>query len=290
MSVSPLLVVAVGGNALSPPRPDASLADERRAAEATGRELAALARRGYRLLVVHGNGPQVGRLLGADADLSSLDIRVAQTQGELGYLLAAAIGSAAGGDAVALLTRVAVDADASLALDPEKPIGPLLQQRPSGTAVKLAQGWRRTVPSPLPVAVIEEQHIRVLLDATHVVAAGGGGVPVASDGSPVAGVIDKDRVAALLAIRLQADALVIGTDVDGVYMDHGTPRARLLERLGVAQARRLLADGKLAAGSMGPKVDSVAAFAASTGRTAVIAALGQLEAALDGCAGTRIEA
>lgn len=290
MSVPPLIVVAVGGNALSPPSPGATLADERSAAERTGRELAALARRGHRLLVVHGNGPQVGRLLGDDTDLSTLDIRVAQTQGELGYLLAAAITGAAGGDAVALITRVVVDADASRSLDPEKPIGPILQEPPSGSAIESAAGWRRTVPSPLPLAVIEEQPIRNLLAAAHVVAGGGGGVPVAADGRPVAGVIDKDRVAALLAIRLEADALLIGTDVDGAYLDHGTPQARRLDHLTATEARRLLAAGTFAPGSMGPKVDSVAEFAAVTGRPATIAALGELEAALDGRAGTRVGA
>src|SRR5690606_9768549 len=154
----PLLVVAIGGHALSSPAADATLAGERDAALRTGAELAGLAARGYRLLVVHGNGPQVGRLL-RDADgLAELDIRVAQTQGELGYLLAAAVEARSGEACLAVVTRVRVDPEDPRGKDPEKPIGPVLDSRPQQAAVALpgGRGWRRTVPSPWPVEVLEQ--------------------------------------------------------------------------------------------------------------------------------------
>lgn len=283
-----LLVVAIGGHALSSPAADATLAGERAAAVSAGRELAELAA-GRRLLLVHGNGPQVGRLLGVEANLDELDIRVAQTQGELGYLLASGLGAASGEPVVALLTRVRVDS--GRAGDPEKPIGPILDRRPGAPHVELpgGRGWRRTVPSPLPLEVLECAEIRILLQRSHVVAGGGGGVPVAADGTAVPGVVDKDRVAALLAIELAADAFVIGTDVDGAYLDFDTPAARRIERLSPPEAKRLLAAGTFAPGSMAPKVASAAAFTAATGRPAAIAAMGQLGAALAGRAGTLVQ-
>ncbi len=283
-----LLVVAIGGHALSSPAADATLAGERAAAAAAGLELARLAT-DRRLLLVHGNGPQVGRLLGDDASLDELDIRVAQTQGELGYLLASGLEAGADERVVALLTRVRVEA--GKVGDPEKPIGPILRERPGGPHTELSggRGWRRTVPSPLPLEVLECAEIRTLLQTSHVVAGGGGGVPVAADGTAVPGIVDKDRVAALLAIELGAAALVIGTDVDAAYLEFDTPSARRIERLSPAEAERLLAGGAFAPGSMAPKVASAAAFAAATGRPAVIAAMGQLGPALAGRAGTLIQ-
>jgi carbamate kinase len=287
-----LLVVGLGGHALSSPGApaDRALAGERTAAAAAAVELAALAAAGFRLLIVHGNGPQVGRLLQDQQGLDTLDIHVAQTQGELGYLLVAALERAGAERAVALVTRVEVDPAAPGGGDPEKPIGPILATAPEGPAVRLPQGrgWRRIVPSPWPRAVVEAPLIESLLEQAHVIAAGGGGVPVAADGGPISGVIDKDRVAAWFAIHLDAAGLLIGTDVDGVYADFDSAAPRLLAELPLAECRRLLEEGALPAGSMGPKVASAAAYVAATGRPAVIARLGALEAALAGRAGTRI--
>lgn len=284
--MKPLLVVAIGGHALSPVSGDSTLAGERRAAALAAAQLAPLAQH-YRLLLLHGNGPQVGRLLAADDDLGDLDIRVAQTQGELGYLLAAALGAVTGMPAAALLTRVQVDPTSSA--EPEKPVGPLLTAAPAHAHVAVAGGFRRTVPSPQPQAVIEMTAIASLLEQGHVVAGGGGGVPVLADGTPVAGVIDKDRVAALLAIELGAEALLIGTDVDGVYRDFGTAAARHLPRLSPQQARALLAQGGLGVGSMQPKVESALRFVTATGRPASIGAMAELEAVQQGRAGTRVQ-
>ena len=286
----PLLVVALGGNAISPPAGDLSYAGERRAVEQSARELAQLAALGYRLLVVHGNGPQVGRLLPADFKLTDLDIHVAQTQGELGYLLAAALGSVSGERTVALLTRTEVQRDDPAFGKPDKPVGPVVRDRPNGDAVWLAGpgGWRRLVASPRPRGVPEVPVIGQLLADAHVIAGGGGGVPVDDQGKPCRAVVDKDRVAALLARALDARGLIFATDVEGAFRNFGSPDAELLRALTTKQARDMLRAGVFGDGSMAPKVESAADFVSATGCVASIALLGSLIDALDGRAGTRI--
>ena len=290
----PLLAVALGGNALSPPRGRQTYAVERASVAAAARQLAALARAGYRLLVVHGNGPQVGRLLGRSADTRDLDLHVAQTQGELGYLLAEALERETGTPACAIVTRVIVDPADSAFGAPTKPIGPVLARRPAAApSVRVAGGWRRVVASPRPQAVVEQAAIATLLAGHHVIAGGGGGIPLArtdSSAMTVAGVIDKDWVAAQLAIALDAQALVFATDVVGVEDGHGTPQARLHALLSLGEARALLATGGLAAGSMAPKLESAVTFVAATGRSARILHTDALDQALDPAApGTRVE-
>lgn len=280
-----LLVIALGGNALSPPGGDQGYAAERAAAASAARKLAALGAGGRRLLIVHGNGPQVGRLLGSEVDTGHLDIYVAQTQGELGYLLAEALELASATPTVALVTRALVDpADPAFGA-PTKPIGPLLPARPEhGPAVHLPGGWRRTVASPHPLAVVEERAIATLLREQHVIAGGGGGIALArtAQGSRgLAGVIDKDWMAARLAIAFKAHMLVFATNVAGVEDAHGTAQARLRPRLSVAEAQELLAAGVLGAGSMAPKVESAVAFVAATGRPALILHTDVLAQALD---------
>lgn len=280
-----LLVIALGGNALSPPAGDQGYATERAAALTAARQLATLAAGGHRLLVVHGNGPQVGRLLGNAADTGNLDIHVAQTQGELGYLLAEALEQMSGTPTVALVTRALVDPADPAFNNPTKPIGPLLPTRPaSGPAVQLPGGWRRTVASPHPVAVVEERAIATLLRAQHVIAGGGGGIAIARTAQGLqglAGVIDKDWMAARLAVALDAQLLVFATNVAGVEDGHGSAQAQLRQRLTVAEACELLAAGGLGAGSMAPKVESALAFVAATGRPALILHSDVLAQALD---------
>ena len=280
-----LLVIALGGNALSPPAGDQGYATERAAAATAARQLAALGAGGRSLLIVHGNGPQVGRLLGSEADTGNLDIHVAQTQGELGYLLAEALELASDTPTVALVTRALVDPADPAFGNPTKPIGPLLSARPAhGPAVQLPGGWRRTVASPHPQAIVEERAIAALLREQHVIAGGGGGIALAraAQGSQgLAGVIDKDWIAARLAVALDAQMLVFATNVAGVEDAHGTDQARLRPRLSVAQARELLAAGVLGAGSMAPKVESAVAFVAATGRPALILHTDVLAQALD---------
>jgi carbamate kinase len=275
---SPVVVVALGGNALSPAKTgEQHYTVERANATRSGRTLDQLAGRGYRLVVVHGNGPQVGRLMQTDRDpqLHNLDIHVAQTQGELGYLLMSALEA----PAACLVTRVVVGADAG---PPLKPVGPILHARPGQgiAAVEVDGGWRRLVPSPRPTAVLEMDAIAAMLPTHHVIAGGGGGVPLTDDGSPVSAVVDKDWVASLLAVALDAEHLIFATDVDGVYQRFGEAGARRLDRLSMAEGRRLLQAGMLGAGSMAPKVESALEFAAATGREAHICALGDIERAI----------
>jgi carbamate kinase len=294
---APLTVVALGGNAISPPRGDLALAPEREAIARAATELAALAAGGARLLVVHGNGPQVGRLLAAPGigDPESLDVHVAQTQGEIGYLLAEALDRGLGGQAcVALITRVLVDpADPAFAA-PTKPVGAVLPARPAGAPsapVPGGRGWRRVVASPRPLAVVEQPAIEALLAARHVIAGGGGGVVLAG---PLAArrarpaVVDKDWTAALLAIGLGAEHLVFVTDVPHAFERFGAEGERPIRAMGLAEARARLAGGEFAPGSMAPKIESAVDYARATGRPALIAALGSVGAALEGRTGTLI--
>jgi carbamate kinase len=293
----PLHVVALGGNAVSPPRGDLSFATERAAVEAAAAELVALAGTGARLLVVHGNGPQVGRLLGAAGlgDPDCLDVHVAQTQGELGYLLAEAMDARLGRDGcAALVTRVLVDEQDPAFADPTKPIGAVVPLAPSGAPAARTpdgSGWRRVVASPRPVAVVEQAAIASLLATHHVIAGGGGGVPLAGAGPsrrPRPAVVDKDWVAALLAVALSAERLVFVTDVSHAFTRFGRPDRREIHTMRLVEARAHLEAGVFAPGSMAPKVESAVQFVERTGRPAVITTIGSLQAALRGATGTTI--
>lgn len=254
-------VVALGGHLLAAEALDPSL-------------LAPL--RGDELVLTHGNGPQVGEYPG-----EPLGEAVARTQAELGSGLALALG------AVCVVTHVEVDpADPAFA-EPTKPIGPWLEARPDGPAVHDdARGWRRVVPSPRPLGIVELDAIRTLAaSGAAVVCCGGGGIPVAG-GRVLDAVIDKDRASALLAELLDADRLVVLTDVDAVYRDFRLPGEQPLERLTPDEVDALLPE--LPAGSMRPKLEACAAFARATGREALITSARALEAALEARAGTRV--
>lgn len=293
---TPLVVVGVGGNALSPPGASQSIADERTAVTAVAAELASLARGGQRLLIVHGNGPQAGRLLEAEAaDAGALDAIVAQTQGELGYLISEALDAELGADStVAVVTRVLVDGDDAALAQPTKPIGPVLAEAPEGAPVVRqadGSGWRRVVASPRPEAVVELEAIRGLLERWHVVAGGGGGVALAdrSGGrSAVPAIVDKDYVASMLGVALGASELVFVTDVPTVFESFGAQPEGAVRRMSVGEARELLASGACPPGSMGPKVESCIEFVEATGGRAVITTVGEVAAALRGEAGTTV--
>ncbi len=276
MSVSdsqPLLIVALGGNALSPPgRGGEGYADERRIVAQTARTLRDLAGLGRRLLIVHGNGPQVGRLLRTDPEPGNLDIHVAQTQGELGYLIAREL---APEPVVGVLTRVVVSEPLGA---PVKPIGPILAERPQKAAsVPAGSGWRLVVPSPKPARGVEIKAVAQLLKSSHVVAGGGGGVPLDEEGNPLNCVVDKDWVASLFAVGLHAQSLVFATDVSGVHPDPERQGERI-DRLSIADAEQLLASDAVAPGSMAPKLASAVEFVSSSGRSAGICDLESLAA------------
>jgi carbamate kinase len=235
---------------------------------------------GDNLVLTHGNGPQVGEELARSPGLP-VHLAVARTQAELGSALALSL------EAACLVTHVVVDPEDPAFAKPTKPIGPWLPEDPGGDTIhEEERGWRRVIASPRPVDVVELVAIRALAErGLAVVCCGGGGIPVA-DGAGVAAVIDKDRVSALLAERLGAGRLVVLTDVDAVYQDFRSPTERRIERLTAVEAETLAPE--LPPGSMGPKLESCAAFVRATGGEALITSARALEAALGARAGTRV--
>lgn len=295
------VVAALGGNALIQRDEQPEQAVQRRNLQRAARALSEVAAH-HRLVVTHGNGPQVGLLaLQGEAYTGaapySLDVLDAETEGMIGYLLSQELGSHLAPERlVALLTQVVVDPADPAFGHPTKPIGPVYDRATAEARsaagggwplVADGSGWRRVVPSPEPIEVVEIDAIRLLVDAGFVVTCvGGGGIPVvpAAGGGfeGVEAVIDKDLSTALLAQRLGADALVLLTDVDGVYEGWGTPAARRIERATPAELRALA----LPAGSMGPKVEAACRFVEAGGGHAAIGRLDDAAALAAGQTGT----
>jgi carbamate kinase len=283
------LLAAIGGNSLIRGGERATLDLERAHVEETCHALAAVAASGCRLLVTHGNGPQVGAAL-RRADLARgevyalpLDLCVASTQGEIGVLLQRGLHAALadrGIDApvAAVVSQVVVGQADRAFWYPTKPIG--------------LSGSRRVVPSPEPLEIVESRVIRALLDAgVVVIALGGGGVPVIRYGSrleSVEAVVDKDLASALLAIELDVDVFAMVTDVDGVYLGFGTADAQRLDAVSLRELRWYTEDGQFPPGTMGPKVEAARRFVTVTGREAIVTSPDRLLAALAGEAGTRV--
>ena len=297
----PLLVVAIGGNALLHRRERPNIANQRANVAGAALVLAGLAE-GHGLVVTHGNGPQVGLLARqnealAGADPVPFDVLVAESEGLIGYLLAEEIGRQIGPErVVVLLTLVVVDRNDPAFARPSKPIGAMLTEAEAlalaadrGCAVAVdGDGWRRVVPSPDPLEVVEFAAIRSLADAGYVVVcAGGGGIPVARDGGVLRGVeavIDKDLTSALLAAELDADELLILTDVDAVVAGWGSAGAVPVRSATPAELRA----GEWASGSMGPKVEAACRFVERTGRVARIGSLDHAGDVLADKTGTRV--
>ena len=313
---APIVVVALGGNALQSPHGDDSVeADFDRTAE-TAVELAGVAATGlWRVVITHGNGPQVGNHL-LRSELAHdhgrlpplpLDVCVADTQGGMGYMLQQSLTNALHGAGVpavvtTLVTQVVVDASDPAFDKPSKPIGEVI---PASKVLDLQArgwalveephrgGWRRVVPSPDPVEIVEAGAIAALVDdGVVVIAGGGGGVPVAAgdDGalSGVAAVIDKDLASSLLASDLKAEKLVILTDVEFAYRGYGTDHQWPLRSVQVPEARRLLEHGEFSSGSMAPKVEAACRFVETAGRTAAITSIERCSEAIGGEAGTQV--
>lgn len=297
------IVVALGGNALLRRGEPMTAGHQRNNIQAAARKLAPVAQE-HQLVISHGNGPQVGLLaLQAaayrDAEPYPLDVLGAQTEGMIGYLIEQELGNILPYEQpfATILTMIRVDADDPSFEEPTKPIGPVYERE---EAMELAEergwhiapdgeGWRRVVPSPRPQHIFEIRPIRWLVEQdVIVICTGGGGIPTMyGDDGKLRGaevVIDKDLASALLAKQLEADLLVMATDVDGVYRGWGTPERERIEAVAPDELNREEFD----AGSMGPKVDAASSFAARTGRRAVIGSLEQLEEMVAGSAGTQI--
>ncbi len=311
-------VVAVGGNALLDGGASATIAEQFEHAQRFATQLRQVVGTGWRIVLTHGNGPQVG-FIKRRSDLVSelepglpqlgLDMCVADSQGSIGYILAASIqselrASGLSEQVVALITHTVVREDDPAFSLPTKPIGSFYDQE---TAQRLAEengwtivedsgrGWRRLVASPRPQRIVEQDAISALVDAGFlVVAAGGGGIPVIeqSDGryQGVEAVIDKDFASALLAAELDADLLCITTGVERIAINFGTPNQRELDTLGLDEARAHLADGQFPPGSMGPKVQAALSFVEETGGEVLITHPDRLADAMAGRAGTRFVA
>ncbi|MBA1273695.1 carbamate kinase [Stutzerimonas azotifigens] len=297
------IVVALGGNALLRRGEPLSADNQRENVRAACTQIARIAP-GNELVVAHGNGPQVGLLAlqGAaysDVPAYPLDVLGAETEGMIGYIIEQELGNLLPFEVpfATLLTQVEVDAADPAFEHPSKPIGPVYS-REEAERLAREKGWsiaadgdrfRRVVPSPRPKRIFEIRPIRWLLEkGSVVICAGGGGIPTVYDQDGqlhgIEAVIDKDLCSALLAEQLEADLLVIATDVDGAYLDWGTPEQR---RIGEAHPDQLERLG-FAAGSMGPKVQAACEFARNTGKVAVIGSLGDIEAIAQGRAGTRV--
>jgi carbamate kinase len=306
------IVVALGGNALAPSGEEGTITEQFRHTRESLGAVVELAREGWRIAIVHGNGPQVGNALLRNEMARHLvpplplGVLVAATEGWIGYMVQQSLQNAlrrAGVErkVVTLVTQVLVDpADPELAR-PTKPIGRTMDEAAAralaaemgGEVAPTKGGWRRVVASPRPTAIVEREMIRTLVAEGHlVIAAGGGGCPVyphpeyGLDG--IDAVIDKDRAAAILGRDIGAEALVILTDVDAVYRGFGTPEQEALRRLTLAEAEAMLASGELGSGSMAPKLEAAAEFVRHGGRRAVIARLDQGREAVAGTAGTEI--
>lgn len=295
-------VVALGGNAILRAGQAGTYAEQAANAHGMAIAIGELRAAGWRVVIVHGNGPQVGNLAiqqhGAEGEVPALPLFIqgAMTQGELGTLLVIALREVLGPHSptvVSLVTHVVVAADDPAFAHPTKPIGPfftpeeatrLAGERGWTVTEDSGRGYRQVVASPRPLRVVEIDAVRALIEREMlVIAAGGGGVPVVEDPigfHGVDGVIDKDRTAQLVATALGADALVLVTDISQVQLDFGTDRQRAIGDITVEEAQHHLEDDQFPAGSMGPKVAAAIDFVRSGGRAAVITNVDQMTASL----------
>ncbi|MEW6032558.1 MAG: carbamate kinase [Bacillota bacterium] len=307
------IVVALGGNAILQPGQKGTAVEQRANIRATAGAIASLVEMGHRVVVTHGNGPQVGNILiqheaGSDqVPAMPLDVCGAESQGQIGYMIQQALRNelrarGLSASVASVVTQVVVRADDPAFGNPTKPVGPfypedrarVLETERGWVMREVRPGfWRRVVPSPDPVRIVELEEVRTLSEAgTLVIASGGGGIPVTerTDGvlEGVEAVIDKDLAGQRLAVGMGADVFAIFTDVDRVALAYGTPEQRFLDRMTLDEARTYLEAGHFPPGSMGPKVLAVIRFLESGGGRALIASIKQAAEALAGKAGTTI--
>lgn len=294
------IVVALGGNALG--------RNSIQALDAGLATVAEVVRQGFKVVITHGNAPQVGELLIQQEEAKKLvppmplDVCVAMTQGQIGYLIQQRLQEKLKKPVVTVITQVLVDRVDPAFGDPTKPIGPVYSERETlelkaknYVLKKVGRGakpYRRVVASPRPLKIIEERCIKDLIESGHVViACGGGGVPVIREGGHLQGVeavVDKDLASALLACALRAEKFLILTDVEKVSLFFGTPQQINLETLSLKEAKKYLAEEHFAPGSMRPKIEAAIHFLENGGERVIIASLGQAYQALEGKAGTQI--
>ncbi|MBN1824611.1 MAG: carbamate kinase [Candidatus Eisenbacteria bacterium] len=307
------IVVALGGNAIIPKKSDGTLTEQKETTRLTMRAVARLIAEGHRLVLTHGNGPVVGNIVIRNEAAASqiapmpLDVCVADSMGGIGYMIQQVLHNELRSlgierDVITLITQVEVDLHDPAFRKPTKPIGPFyteqqaekLQRKKGWKMVEDAgRGWRRVVPSPKPIRIIEGEAVRAMVNAGPVViAVGGGGIPVGAgaegrlDG--LEAVIDKDRTGFLLARATGAKIFAILTGVEKVAIDYGKPEQRDLDSFTTAEARRWLEEGQFPPGSMGPKIEAAIAFLERGGKGVLITSVDNLYDGIKGTAGTWI--
>ncbi|MBI4179610.1 carbamate kinase [bacterium] len=307
------LVIALGGNAITPPGLQGTIPEQFQATRETCEHIVNLIERGHRVILTHGNGPQVGNVLRRVERARDeiyplpLDICVADTEGGMGYMIQQCMENALRRrrikkSIITVITQMIVDSKDPAFQKPTTPIGPFLgveeaeaRRREAGWQIveDAGRGYRRVVPSPRPLRIVEIHAIRALVeDGCIVIACGGGGIPVVSDESGdlqgVEGVIDKDLATALLATDLGTKTMIISTGTEKVALNFKKPDQVLIDELKVADARDYLARGHFPAGSMGPKIEAAIQFLEKGGEEVIITTPASLSRALDGKTGTRI--
>ncbi len=310
--IPPTAVVAMGGHAFIKPGQRGTYEDHLNNAAEISQALMVLIERGYRIVITHGNGPQIGdqmttsEMSAGEVPRLPLDVLVAQTQGSLGYYLQRALLQELHAKNIArfvttMVTQVMVSPDDPAFENPTKPVGPFMDREAAEAkrdsngwqiTEDLNRGWRRVVPSPKPVKIVQAAMIREAVRSGNiVVAAGGGGIPVAINPDTgqfqgIEAVIDKDLTSGQLATEVDADLLVILTAVDGVYLNYGQDDATVLGAVTMADCRRHIDAGHFPPGSMGPKVEAIYGFLRRGGQRGLITNAESLRDALDGQAGT----
>jgi len=304
----PVLLIALGGNALIKKGQAGTVEEQFENLKVPMTQIARLSR-DHRIIITHGNGPQVGNLLLQQECCDAvprlpLEILVAQTQGQIGYMIESTLDEAlmAMGinhqPLVSLISYVVVDKADKAFQSPSKPVGPVFSRQKAARlpypTVKTSKGYRRVVVSPKPVTIVEKREIKTLIDTGFIViCCGGGGIPVVRAGRTFDGVdavIDKDLASACLAEEVGVDLLVIATDVDGVALDFGRPGERYLSSLSLDEAARYILDGYFSAGAMLPKVEAAMQFIGDGGKRAVITRTDRIADAVAGKAGTEFVA
>ena len=302
-----ILLVAFGGNALLRRNQLGTVEEQFENLRVPIRQIARLSRE-YKIIITHGNAPQVGNLLLQQENCKEvpclpLEILVAQTQGQLGYMIESTLdselmkmGIVAEQPIVSLISYVVVDENDPAFLKPSKPIGPFFTAEralnlPYPT-IRTPGGYRRVVASPRPVTIVEKREIKKLIDMGFIViCCGGGGIPVIREGRAFAGVdavIDKDLASAKLAVEMAVDIFIIATEVEGIALHYGQPEEKFLRALTLREAARYLEQGHFPPGSMGPKVEAATQFIRERGGRAVITSIERIAEAVQGKAGTEI--
>ncbi len=305
MTDKPVVVIAFGGNALIQKGQAGTAEQQMENIRVPMQKVVALAP-DYRVVISHGNGPQVGNILlqqesTAEVPAMPVDVIGAMTQGQIGYMIESALErdlAEAGLDRnfLTVITMVEVDESDPLFQNPTKPIGPFYTEKEAAnkpyTTVVTDKGHRRVIASPKPVGIVPYREIKQLVDMDWIViCSGGGGIPVVKDGTGhrgVEAVIDKDLASSLLAREIAADLFVIATDVSGACINWGKPDQEQLRKVSLDEMRKYVEEGQFPAGSMGPKVNALMSFVEATGNRAIICNLDEIEAALAGEAGTEI--